>query len=73
MAFYSFAMQSQSWRLQTLGAVATLYVILLIGLDTLYAGQLLSAAIGGFASGGCWLAICITADITYQRLRSLGA
>ena len=73
MAFYSFAVQSQSWRLQTLGAVATLYVILLIGLGTLYAGQLLSAALGGFASGGCWLAICVTAHITYQRLRSLEA
>jgi hypothetical protein len=66
-------MQSQSWRLQTLGAVATLYVILLIGLGTLYAGQMLSAAIGGFASGGCWLAICVTAHVTYQRLRSLSA
>jgi hypothetical protein len=73
MAFYSFAVRSQSWRLQTLGAVITLYAILLIGLDTLYAGQLLSAAIGGFALGGCWLAICVTAHITYQRLRSLGA
>jgi membrane protein DedA with SNARE-associated domain len=73
MAFYSFAAHSQSWRLQTLGAVVTLYAILLIGLDTLYAGQLLSAAIGGFALGGCWLAICVTAHITYQRLRSLGA
>ena len=73
MAFYSFAMQSQSWRLQTLGAVATLYVILLIGLDTLYAGQMLSAALGGFALGGCWLAICVTAHVTYQRLRSLRA
>ena len=73
MAFYSFAVQSQSWRLQTLGAVATLYAILLIGLDTLYAGQMLSAAIGGFASGGCWLAICVTAHITYQRLRSFSA
>jgi membrane-associated phospholipid phosphatase len=73
MAFYSFAVQSQSWRLQTLGAVATLYVILLIGLGTLYAGQLLSAATGGFALGGCWLAICVTAHITYQQLRNLRA
>jgi membrane protein DedA with SNARE-associated domain len=39
MACYSFAVQSQSWRLQTLGAVATLYVILLIGLSALYAGE----------------------------------
>jgi membrane protein DedA with SNARE-associated domain len=73
MASYSFAAHRQSWRLQTLGAVVTLYAILLIGLDTLYAGQLLSAAIGGFALGGCWLAICVTAHITYQRLRNLGA
>src|SRR6266851_1245553 len=70
MAFYSFAMQSQSWRLQTLSAVATLYVILLIGLSALYAGELLSAAISGFALGGCWLAICLLGGLIFDRLRS---
>ncbi len=70
MAGYSFAAHTQSWRLQTLSAVATLYVILLIGLGALYAGELLSAAIGGFALGGCWLAICLTGALTFDRLRS---
>jgi undecaprenyl-diphosphatase len=69
MASYSFAVRTQSWRLQTLSAVATLYVIFLIGLSALYAGELLSAAIGGFALGGCWLAICLTGNLTYNRLR----
>ncbi len=70
MACYSFAVQTRSWRLQTLSAVATLYVILVIGLGALYAGELLSAALGGFALGGCWLAICLTGGLTFDRLRS---
>src|SRR5713226_6715427 len=70
LACYSFAVQTQSWRLQTLSVVATLYVIVLIGLSALYAGELLSAAIGGFALGGCWLAICLTGGLTFDRLRS---
>jgi undecaprenyl-diphosphatase len=70
LACYSFAVQTQSWRLQTLCVVATLYVIFLIGLSTLYAGELLSAAIAGFALGGCWLAICLTGGLTFDRLRS---
>ncbi len=69
MACYSFAVRARNWRLQTLSTVATLYVILLIGMGALYTGQMLSAAIGGFALGGCWLAICLTGNITYKRLR----
>jgi undecaprenyl-diphosphatase len=71
-ACYSFAVIARNWRLQTLSVVGALYIIVLIGLGTLYAGQALSATIGGFALGGCWLAICITGIITYKRLRNPG-
>jgi membrane protein DedA with SNARE-associated domain len=71
MAGYALAANTRSWRLQTLGAVVTLYVILLVGFGALYNGQLLSATIGGFAVGGCWMAICVTGSLTYDRLRSL--
>jgi undecaprenyl-diphosphatase len=70
IACYSFAVHTRSWRLQTLSAVATFYVILLIGFSALYAGELLSAAIGGFALGGCWLAICLLGGLIVDRLRS---
>ncbi len=46
-----------------------LYLILLVGLAALYAGRPLSTIVGGFALGGCWLAICLTGPITYDRLR----
>jgi hypothetical protein len=70
VASYSFAVQTRSWRLQTLSAVSGLYIVFLIGSSAIYAGEPLSAAIGGFASGGCWLAICLTGGITFDRLRS---
>jgi membrane protein DedA with SNARE-associated domain len=72
MACYSFVVIAQNWRLQTLSVVGALYLIVLIGLGALYAGQALSATIGGFALGGCWLAICITGILTYKRLRNAG-
>jgi hypothetical protein len=71
-ACYSFAVIARNWRLQTLSVVGALYLIVLIGLGAIYAGQALSATIGGFALGGCWLAICITGIITYKRLRNPG-
>jgi len=55
--------------MQTLAVVIALYVVLLVGLGGLYAGRLLSATIGGLALGGCWLAICLTGNVTYDRLR----
>jgi membrane protein DedA with SNARE-associated domain len=70
VACYSFAVQSRSWRLQTLSAVSALYIVFLIGLSAIYAGEPLSAAIGGFALGGFWLAICLTGGLTFDRLRS---
>jgi hypothetical protein len=70
MACYSFAVQTRSWRLQTLNAVSALYIIFLIGLSAIYAGEPLSAVIGGFALGGCWLAICLSGGLTFDRLRS---
>jgi membrane protein DedA with SNARE-associated domain len=69
---YALATHGWGWRWQTLGAVAALYVVLLIGLETVYRDQLLSAVIGGFAAGGCWLAICMTGILTYQKLQTLG-
>ena len=66
---YSAAARTTSWRLQTLTVALALYLVLLVGLGVLYGGGLLSATIGGIALGGCWLAICVTGNITYDRLR----
>jgi membrane protein DedA with SNARE-associated domain len=70
MLSYLLAAETQSWRLQTLSVAGALYVIALIGLAGLYSGLALSAIVGGFALGGCWLAICVTGSRTYNRLRS---
>ncbi len=69
IAAYAVAAHTRSWRMQTLAVVIALYVVVLVGLGGLYAGRLLSATIGGLALGGCWLAICITGNVTYGRLR----
>ncbi len=69
-AGYAVAIHGRRWRWQTLGAVAALYLVLLIGLGELYQGRLLSALIGGFAAGGCWLAICLTGLLTWLKLRA---
>ncbi len=70
MLSYLLAAETKSWRLQTLSVAVALYVIALIGLAGLYSGLALSAIVGGFALGGCWLAICVTGSRTYNRLRS---
>ncbi len=70
MLAYLLAAETQSWRLQTLSVAAAVYIIALIGFAGIYSGVALSAIIGGFALGGCWLAICVTGSRTYSRLRS---
>jgi membrane protein DedA with SNARE-associated domain len=72
MLCYLLAAETDSWRLQTLSVAAALYIIALIGFAGIYSGLALSAIIGGFALGGCWLAICVTGSRTYNRLRSAG-
>ncbi len=72
MLSYLLAAETDSWRLQTLSVAAALYIIALIGFAGIYSGLALSAIIGGFALGGCWLAICVTGSRTYNRLRSAG-
>ena len=72
MLAYLLAAETQSWRLQTLSVAGALYIIALIGFAGIYSGLALSAIIGGFALGGCWLAICVTGSRTYNRLRSAG-
>ncbi len=69
VAAYAVAANAQSWRMQTFAVVVALYLVLLVGLGGLYSGRLLSATIGGLALGGCWLAICLTGNATYARLR----
>jgi membrane protein DedA with SNARE-associated domain len=69
---YMLVAGSGSWRLQTLSVVGAFYIIALIGLAGIYSGLALSAVIGGFALGGCWLAICVTGNRTYNRLRDAG-
>ena len=67
---YMLAAETESWPLQTLSVAAALYMVALIGLAGIYSGLALSAIIGGFALGGCWLAICVTGTRTYNRLRT---
>ena len=67
---YMIAAETRSWALQTLSVAASLYIVALIGLAGIYSGLALSAIAGGFALGGCWLAICITGTRTYNRLRT---
>jgi membrane protein DedA with SNARE-associated domain len=67
---YILAAETRSWALQTLSVAAALYMVALIGLAGIYSGLALSAIIGGFALGGCWLAICVTGSRTYNRLRT---
>jgi len=69
---YMLAAGTGSWRLQTLSVVGAFYIIALIGLAGIYSGLALSAVVGGFALGGCWLAICVTGSRTYNRLRDAG-
>jgi membrane protein DedA with SNARE-associated domain len=70
MLAYLLAAETDNWRLQTLSVAAAVYIIALIGFAGIYSGVALSAIIGGFALGGCWLAICVTGSRTYSRLRS---
>ena len=67
---YMLAAETGNWRLQTLSVIGALYIVALIGLAGIYSGLALSAIIGGFALGGCWLAIGVTGSRTYNRLRS---
>ena len=67
---YMLTDETKSWPLQTLSVAAALYIIALIGLAGIYSGLPLTAIIGGFALGGCWLAICVTGTRTYNRLRT---
>jgi membrane protein DedA with SNARE-associated domain len=69
---YILAAETRSWGLQTLSVIGALYIVALIGLAGIYSGMALSAIIGGFALGGCWLAICVTGSRTYNRLRAPG-
>jgi hypothetical protein len=68
MVSYMLAARANSWGLQTLSVAAALYIVALIALAGLYSGLALSAIIGGFALGGCWLAIWVTGSRTYDRL-----
>src|SRR5277367_5611965 len=72
MLSYMLAAETQTWGLQTLSVAGALYIIALIGLAGLYSGLALSAIVGGFALGGCWLAVWVTGRRTYIRLRSSG-
>src|SRR3984957_277569 len=72
MLSYLLAAETDSWQLQTLSVAGALYVIALIGFAGIYSGLALSAIVGGFALGGCWLAICVTGSRTYNRLRRAG-
>ncbi len=73
MLSYLLAAETESWRLQTLSVAAAFYIIALIGFAGIYSGLALSAIIGGFALGGCWLVICVTGSRTYSRLRRAGS
>lgn len=65
---FAVARHVRDWRRLTLGVLAAAYLGLLAGLGALYEGRSLSSIIGGFALGGCWLAICLVGNLTYDRL-----
>jgi len=73
MLSYLLAAETESWRLQTLSVAGAFYIIALIGFAGIYSGLALSAIVGGFALGGCWLVICVTGSRTYSRLRRAGS
>lgn len=62
------AIYAADWRWRTVGGVGALYLVVMAALEAMYRGAMLSAVIGGFAAGGCWLAICLTGIATYQKL-----
>ncbi len=62
------AIYARDWRLRTVGAVVAIYLLVVIALGAVYRGQLLSDVIAGFAAGGCWLAICLTGLLTYEKI-----
>jgi membrane protein DedA with SNARE-associated domain len=70
LAGYALATYTRDWRWRMLSAVAAFYLVILAVGAEIYRRQNLSAQIGGFAAGGCWLAICITGIISYEKLRT---
>lgn len=67
-AGFAAARHLRQWRRRTLGVLAAAYMALLAGFGALYDGRSLSSIIAGFALGGCWLAICLIGNLTYDRL-----
>ncbi len=70
LAGYALGTYARDWRWRTLGAVAAFYLVIVAGCGEVYRQQNLSAQIGGFAAGGCWLAICLTGILSYEKLRT---
>ena len=70
LAGYVAAARLKSWRMQSLAVLIAIYFILLVWLGALYTGRMLSATLGGFALGGFWLALCLTGNLTYRRMRA---
>ena len=65
-----FAMSSvRDWRLQTLGTVAFVYLLILVALGALYRTEPLSGVLGGLALGTTWLAVCVSGAAMRSRLR----
>jgi membrane protein DedA with SNARE-associated domain/membrane-associated phospholipid phosphatase len=61
-----------SWRARTAAVFGATLLVLLVGFSQLYFGVLyFSDVAAGFAAGGAWLSICITAVETVRRGKDL--
>ena len=67
-AYLMCTLARRSWRAVVLCAAVTM--VLLVGLSRVYLGaHYLSDVLAGYAFGGAWLAVCITAVSTFRRRR----
>jgi len=58
-----------SWRAKARVGLAAVVVALLVGLDRVYLGvHYPSEVLGGWALGGVWASICLTAAEVFRRL-----
>jgi undecaprenyl-diphosphatase len=68
LAYLAVCALTISWRARTAAVFGATLLVLLVGFSQLYFGVLyFSDVAAGFAAGGTWLSICITAVETVRR------
>jgi membrane protein DedA with SNARE-associated domain/membrane-associated phospholipid phosphatase len=72
LAYLAVRVLAVSWRARTAAVFGATLLVLLVGFSQLYFGLLyFSDVAAGFAAGGAWLSICITAVETVRRGKDL--